>query len=224
MLEVNLGTPDVFDKIDRLSQLFKTIDNQGDNTNLFDKNFKLDKSIFALHYVESTIRRLRDMESDYVIYPMPKYDETQDTYVSFINPWVAALHCNPNGAGTTSEMTGFITEVLEYMSVENVRPAIYDVTLKGKALNNEDCKAMLDLIFSTTYLDFNANYKFGGVLDAVNQAIFFGQPFASAYASLETKLNADLEEFYAEFRISQAAVWEAVTFAVPSLRTKLPRL
>ena len=113
-------------------------------------------------------------------------------------------------------MTGFITEVLEYMSVENVRPAIYDVTLKGKALNNEDCKAMLDLIFSTTYLDFNANYKFGGVLDAVNQAIFFGQPFASAYASLETKLNADLEEFYAEFRISQAAVWEAVTFAVPS--------
>lgn len=198
MLEVNLGTPDVFDKIDRLSQLFKTIDNQGDNTNLFDKNFKLDKSIFALHYVESTIRRLRDMESDYVIYPMPKYDETQDTYVSFINPWVAAFIAIPM-VQDDLEMTGFITEVLEYMSVENVRPAIYDVTLKGKALNNEDCKAMLDLIFSTTYLDFNANYKFGGVLDAVNQAIFFGQPFASAYASLETKLNADLEEFMLNF-------------------------
>ena len=71
-LEVNLGTPKVVDTIDKLSQLFKTIDNNGDNTNLFDKNFKFDKSIFALHYVESTIRRFRDMESDYVIYPMPK--------------------------------------------------------------------------------------------------------------------------------------------------------
>ena len=70
---------------------------------MFDKNFKLDKSIFALHYVESTIRRLRDMESDYVIYPMPKYDETQDTYVSFINPWVAAFIAIPMVQGRTSK-------------------------------------------------------------------------------------------------------------------------
>ena len=198
MLEVNLGTADVFDKIDRLSQLFKTVDNQGDNTNLFDKNFKLDQSIFALHYVESTIRRLRDMESDYVIYPMPKYDVAQESYVSFINPWVAAFIGIPI-VQDDLEMTGFITEVLEYLSVQNVRPAIYDITLKGKALDSEDSKAMLDIIFSTTYLDFNANYKFGGVLDAVNQAIFHGQPFASAYASCETMLEADLIEFMENF-------------------------
>ena len=197
-LEVNLGAPKVVDTIDRLSQLFKTIDNNGDNTNLFDKNFKFDQSIFALHYVESTVRRFRDMESDYVIYPMPKYEETQETYVSFINPWVNAFIGIPL-VQDDLEKTGFITEVLEYLSVQNVRPAIYDVTLKGKALNNEDSMAMLDLIFSTTYLDYNANFKFGGVLDAVNRAIFQGQPYSSAYASCEEKMNAELEEFMKNF-------------------------
>lgn len=197
-LEVNLGTPAVVDIIDRLSQMFKKIDNKGDNTNLFDKNFKLDQSIFALHYVESTIRRFRDMESDYVIYPMPKYDEKQETYVSFINPWVNAFIGIPL-VQDDLEKTGFITEVLEYLSVQNVRPAVYDVTLKGKALNNEDSMAMLDLIFSTTYLDYNANFKFGGVLDEVNWAIFQGQPYASAYASREEKMNAELDEFMKNF-------------------------
>lgn len=197
-LEVNLGTPKVVDTIDKLSQLFKTIDNNGDNTNLFDKNFKFDKSIFALHYVESTIRRFRDMESDYVIYPMPKYEEDQETYVSFINPWVNAFIAIPL-VQDDLEKTGFITEVLEYLSVQNVRPAVYDVTLKGKALNNEDSMAMLDLIFSTTYLDYNANFKFGGVLNEVNRAIFQGQPYASAYASCEEKMNAELDEFMKNF-------------------------
>lgn len=197
-LEVNLGTPKVVDTIDKLSQLFKTIDNNGDNTNLFDKNFKFDKSIFALHYVESTIRRFRDMESDYVIYPMPKYEEDQETYVSFINPWVNAFIAIPL-VQDDLEKTGFITEVLEYLSVQNVRPAVYDVTLKGKALNNEDSMAMLDLIFSTTYLDYNANFKFGGVLNEVNWAIFQGKPYASAYASCEEKMNAELDEFMKNF-------------------------
>ena len=83
--------------------------------------------------------------------------------------------------------------------MQNVRPAVYDVTLKGKALNNEDSMAMLDLIFSTTYLDYNANFKFGGVLNEVNWAIFQGKPYASAYASCEEKMNAELDEFMKNF-------------------------
>ena len=197
-LEVNLGTQEVVDKIDDLAKMFQNIDNAGDNTNLFDKNFKLDKSIFAIHYVESALRRFRDMESDYVIYPMPKYNEDQESYVSFINPWVKAFIAIPI-VQEDIEKTGFITEVLEYLSVKEVRPAIYDVTLKGKALNNEDSIAMLDLIFSTTYIDFNAVYRFGGTLDAVNQAIFQDAPYASAIAACKDRTEAELDEFMKRF-------------------------
>ena len=197
-LEVNLGTQEVIDKIDALAKMFQNIDNAGDNTNFFDKNFKLDQSIFAIHYVESALRRFRDMKSDYVIYPMPKYSEDQESYVSFINPWVKAFIAIPI-VQDDIEKTGFITEVLEYKSVQDVRPAIYDVTLKGKAINNEDSIAMLDLIFSTTYIDYNAVHRFGGVLDAVNQSIFQGAPYASAYEACKNKTEADLDEFMQRF-------------------------
>ena len=97
------------------------------------------------------------------------------------------------------DKTGFITEVLEYKSVEMLRPAIYDVTLKGKALRNEDSLAMLDIVFDTTYLDYNGIYEFGGVLGAVNGAIFYDKPDASGYEAGLPKAEAQLEEFMQAF-------------------------
>ena len=138
------------------------------------------------------------MKSDYVIYPMPKYDENQSTYVSFINPWHRAFIAVPL-VQEDPEMTGFITEVLEYVSVQNVRPAVIDITLKGKALRNNDSIAMLDLIFDTAYLDFNGIYNFGGSLQAVNNAIFYDKPYASAYAKCESKMNSALDDFMTMF-------------------------
>ena len=70
---------------------------------------------------------------------------------------------------------------------------------KGKALNNDDSIAMLDLIFSTTYIDYNAIYGFGGVLDAVNQSVFYDAPYASAYEACKNKTEADLDEFMKRF-------------------------
>lgn len=197
-LTVNLGVQNVVSIIDKLANEFQLIDNAGDNTNLFDKNFKLDKSLFAIHYVESSLRRFRDMESDYVIYPMPKYSAEQESYVSFLNPWVKAFIAAPI-VQEDKEMTGFITEVLEYMTVRDVRPAVIDITLKGKALRNDDSIAMLDLIFDTTYIDFNGIYNFGNSLGVVNNAIFNDKPYASSYAKIESKMNGALDDFMSMF-------------------------
>lgn len=193
-LEVDLGTSEVTDVIENLSKWFKSVNNGGDDVYLFDRNFKNDKSIFALHYIESAIRRFRDMDSDYVIYPMPKYDENQSSYISFINPWVRGFIGIPL-VQDDIEKTGFITEVLEYKSVETLRPAIIDVTLKGKALRNDDSIAMVDLIFSTTYIDYNSVYGFGGSAEIINKAIFKDSPFASAYASAKEKIDAEVDTF-----------------------------
>lgn len=197
-LTVNLGIQNVVSIIDKLANEFQLIDNAGDNTNLYDKNFKLDKSLFAIHYVESSLRRFRDMESDYVIYPMPKYSAGQESYVSFLNPWVKAFIAAPI-VQEDKEMTGFITEVLEYMTVRDVRPAVIDITLKGKALRNDDSIAMLDLIFDTTYIDFNGIYNFGNSLGVVNNAIFNDKPYASSYAKIESKMNGALDDFMSMF-------------------------
>lgn len=184
--------------IDKMAKYFQKIENDNDNTLLFDQTFKYDRALFAIHYVESTLRRFRDMESDYVILPMPKYDDAQESYVCYINPWVKGFVSIPLTQDDIDK-TGFITEVMEYKSVEMLRPAIYDVTLKGKALRNEDSLAMLDIVFDTTYIDFNGIYEFGGVLGAVNGAIFYDKPYASAYEKAIPKAEAKLEEFMKAF-------------------------
>lgn len=193
-LAIHLNDERTVSVIDKMANYFQKIENNGDNTLLFDETFKFDRALFAVHYVESTLRRFRDMDSDYVILPMPKYDTDQESYVCYINPWVHAFVSVPLVVEDI-ERTGFITEVMEYKSVEMVRPAVYDVTLKGKALRNEDSLAMLDIVFDTTYIDFNGIYEFGGLLATVNGAIFYDKPYASAYAAAEAKANAALEKF-----------------------------
>lgn len=193
-LEADLGSPKVSAVVEKMASIYKLIDNAGDNTNFFDKNFKYDGSLFAIHYIESTLRRFRDMESDYVMYPMPKYDEKQESYVSYLNPWVSGFISIPL-VQNDHEKTGFITEVLEYLSVRDVRPEVIDVTLKGKALRDDDSIAILDLIFSTSYLDYNGIYEFGGGLGAVNSAIFGGKPYQSTLESKKSKMETEIEEF-----------------------------
>ncbi len=193
-LAIHLNDERTVSVIDKMANYFQKIENNGDNTLLFDETFKFDRALFAVHYVESTLRRFRDMDSDYVILPMPKYDTDQESYVCYINPWVHAFVSVPLVVEDI-ERTGFITEVMEYKSVEMVRPAVYDVTLKGKALRNEDSLAMLDIVFDTTYIDFNGIYEFGGLLATVNGAIFYDKPYASAYAAADAKANAALEKF-----------------------------
>ena len=58
-----------------------TINNDGDNSLMFDQTFKNDRALFALHFTESTLRRFRDMNSDCVILPMPKIDRALEDFV-----------------------------------------------------------------------------------------------------------------------------------------------
>ncbi len=197
-LHVNLATDNVVDVITHMDQWFPKIENNGDNTLLYDQTFKSGRALFAVHYVESTLRRFRDMEDDYVILPMPKYTETQSSYISYINPWVHGFICLPLVL-EDAERTAFLTDALAYKSYEIVRPAIIDSTLKGRAARNEDCVHMLDIVFSTTYLDFNGIYEFGGSMNVVNDAVFYDKPFASAYQAIEEKVAAAVEEFMLGF-------------------------
>ncbi len=197
-LYIDLGTDKMVDIITNMAKWFPKIENNGDNTLLYDQTYKSGRALFAVHYTESTLRRFRDMEDDYVILPMPKYTEGQSTYVSYLNPWVHGFICLPLVL-EDAEKTAFLTDAMAYKSWEMVRPAMIDSTLKGKAARNEDCANMLDIVYSTTYLDFNGIYEFGGCMNPVNGAMFYEKPFASAYAAVEEKIAVAVEEFMAGF-------------------------
>lgn len=53
---------------------------------------------------------------------------------------------------------------------------------------------MLDLIFDNLYLDNNAIYDFGGSTTTLSSAMLYHTDFASAYAGIETMIQADIDK------------------------------
>jgi hypothetical protein len=85
-----------------------------------------------------------DMEDPYGILPMPKYDEHQPEYLSFVNgatPFVMVAK--------TVEDPDFVGTILEAMATYNydkVTPKLFEVATKLQAAQDPESAAMVDYI------------------------------------------------------------------------------
>ena len=62
--------------------------------------------------------------------PVPKLDEEQDNYESFINPWVSSALCIPSTLSMEdAEFAGAVLECMGYYSMDTVRKEYYDEVL-----------------------------------------------------------------------------------------------
>ncbi|MCQ2432720.1 MAG: hypothetical protein MJ175_08980 [Clostridia bacterium] len=107
------------------------------------------------------VSALRSLETDFGILPTPKYDEAQENYASLVSQHITALMTVPTTA-SDPERTGIILEALAAESKYTVQPAYYDITLKSKALRDDDSAEMLDIIFANRHYDFGEMFDFGG--------------------------------------------------------------
>ena len=154
---------------------------------------KTDRAIFIQTYMGSMSGRLRDMTSDYLILPLPKFDEAQEDYKCMINGWGACFVAIPDNADV--DESGFVAEALGYESYRKVRPEIYERLLKQKLARDERSTAMIDLIFSDLTIDFNALCNFGGITSAVSNAVYKGQPLASNIAKKQSAADEAIAKF-----------------------------
>ncbi|MBQ4290601.1 MAG: hypothetical protein II719_05335, partial [Clostridia bacterium] len=94
----------------------------------------------------------REMEDDFGIAPIPKYDSSQETYQH--RPSVlTCLFCVPSTAPDL-EKTGAVFSYMSWLSTQTVLPAFYEVTLNQKRTRDEDSAAMLDLVRRSFYYEF----------------------------------------------------------------------
>lgn len=92
----------------------------------------------------------RDSEIVYGIVPMPKFDESQQEYHTFIstNLYSIPITCQ------NTELSGFGFEVMTYYGFYNILPTYYEITLKGKAADSPDDVDMLTIINNTLEISF----------------------------------------------------------------------
>jgi len=191
-INVGLTSPVNLTKIDRLSEILKRV-NYRDQEDPIQKTFKGNRALFLTHCMISPQLNLRDMEEDYGILPMPKWDQNQESYVSFLNAWGSGFVGIPLNADI--EKSGFLTEAMAYAGYEMLRRPVYDITFKAKGARDEESEKIIDIIIETAYLDIGGVYNFGGIQEMLLNTIIDDKPFVSAYEKKEGAIQRDIDKF-----------------------------
>ncbi|MBE6709996.1 MAG: hypothetical protein E7579_02645 [Ruminococcaceae bacterium] len=144
---------------------------------------------------------LRDMEADYGILPMPKYDETQEKYISQLGTSTSALFVPLTTKNL--DLTSKVMETLAYYSYSYVSPKYYEVALKTKYASDEDMHEMLDIIRQGATFDFVFAYG-TSLTNTPNSHFRFynagGEDIASAFAALKKPFEKSIEVMFRKYQ------------------------
>ncbi len=111
--------------------------------------------------------QMADMETNFGVLPMPKYDESIDRYYSLVE--AGTRLCIIPITVSDIDRTGAITEAFAYYGEKLVIPAYYENALKNRYVRDEASIEMIEIIRnSQTYdLAYFNDVQFGGYLSSI---------------------------------------------------------
>lgn len=154
--------------------------------------FKDGKSLFIFEALGS-YKQLRDMDAEFGIVPYPKYDETQDKYISLIAEYAA--FCGIPKTNLDTEKTGVILENLCAESFGGLSQAYAEETLNFKYIRDKESIEMLNIIFENGVFNLADVFAITSLSSTLNQCAINGSAdIASKYASVQKVSNKLLEK------------------------------
>lgn len=113
----------------------------------------------------SALESLRDMKLDFGILPIPLYDENQESYHSLINPWGSTAFSIPYYLDEDeANNAAAVMNLLGAEGKNTVRPAYYEVCLKGQRSRDDESEEMLDIIVNTAGCDIGFIYNWADII------------------------------------------------------------
>lgn len=147
------------------------------------KVFSDNRALFGATTILTVRLTYKEMESDYGILPMPKYDENQDRYYDIVNASTcSSFYCIPTSAADP-EKTGYALSALCHDSKTTLRPAYYELALERRSMRDEDSVRMLDIILDSRCYDIATIYNWGDWYSFFYPGMYdnIGINFASTY-------------------------------------------
>ncbi len=146
----------------------------------------------TVRLLELEAGEIRNMEDQFGVVPMPKYDEQQDDYYTLLHNQFTIL-CIPNTIESSrlDEMGAFM-EALSFESYKTVKPAYYESTLRQKLMQDPESAQMLDIVTSHVRIDVGLLYAaffdsfHGTYRDLIRSK---NNTVSSTYRSLAQRLN-----------------------------------
>lgn len=101
---------------------------------------------------------VREMEQEYGIVPVPKYEATQKSYGTMIHDQFTVFAVPASANKAKLQMIGATMEVMASESQKRVKPAYYEIAIKRKYMSDPVAWDMLDMIFSEIRIDAAVTY------------------------------------------------------------------
>lgn len=185
-------------------QKFHKICYENPGVNLYDSGGN-EEDMFKTIFSAGVMNNLVDMradEDDFGVIPLPKYDENELKYHSWLsdNTIVCSMPIT-----TPEDRIDMNCAVLECMASEGKRlllPAYYESALKKKYTRDEMSVKMLDIIHDGATTDFVAVYSqsLAGIGGCMRQLIGYDEPnFVSWYTMREKQVLSEMAELFKAF-------------------------
>ncbi|MBO7375808.1 MAG: hypothetical protein J6V01_01790 [Clostridia bacterium] len=141
------------------------------------------------------VQYMRDMEDDFAIIPCPKATEEQTKYLTTCNTWLPSGVAIPR-PNDDLETVGLIMETMAYYSNEEIVPAVYEITLRGKVSRDAESYRTLDIICENLSFDFVSVFNPGGASDVLRNAMIGDVTnYTSSFGSIAKQAQKALDDF-----------------------------
>ena len=177
---------------DNITQLMQ--DYTGTDIHLIiQASFEDSRALFYAEVMQCVIR-LRQMDTDFGIIPLPKWDENQPLYHTNVHQWACNNLSIPSNVENIGR-SGLILEAIAHGGAKYIRPAYYDVVLKTKQARDNESSEMLDIIFESRSADIGYIDNVGSLIpDLVNTIMKKENAFASTLEKRGDKIQQDLDK------------------------------
>lgn len=167
-LQYSLDSEKLSNTVDKLIVLFHQSNAWFDKSSGDDGKQTAMSNLFATGNVGTVTLRLGSVETEqfitmqdeYGIIPMPKYDENQEKYYTFLHDQFTSIGI-PSVHSSDEEKVQMLGAVLEALALENYKsvvPTYYEIALKGRYLEDGDSWRMLDMIYENVKVDAGVLY------------------------------------------------------------------
>lgn len=106
---------------------------------------------------------MRNMENEYGVIPMPKYDTAQKDYKTLLHDQFTVVSIPTTVKFERLDMVSAVLEAMGSTSYKIVKPVYYEETLRTKIANDPQSSLMMDIITEGIYIDLGIIYVDCGI-------------------------------------------------------------
>lgn len=164
--------------------------------------FSAGRALFMTGEIKAA-QQLRDMDETFGCVPIPKYDESQESYYGdFVSQ---CLYYTIPVTNSHIEETALASDYLSYLSMRDVLPVYYGNVVEQKGLRNEDSIEMLDIVLSSKTVDLSTLFGWNNILvPTLRSKVFSGRDdVASTVEKQKKKIIASIDDTLAAIQMTK---------------------